>query len=62
MYLETLQTLHGKFWQWLKDQIAQDVPEEDGLCEYDCRKQQCTEEEVGDLRAANPRSCRRIMA
>ena len=45
MYLETIQTLHRKFWQWLKDQIAQDVPEADGLCEYDCRKQQCTEEE-----------------
>lgn len=43
MYLETVQTFH-KVWQWLKDQIAQDVPEEDGLCEYDCRKQQCTEE------------------
>jgi len=45
MYLETIQTLHRRFWQWLKDQIAQDVPEADGLCEYDCRKQQCREEE-----------------
>jgi hypothetical protein len=45
MYLETIQTLHRRFWQWLKGQIAQDVPEADGLCEYDCRKQQCTEEE-----------------
>jgi hypothetical protein len=45
MDLETIQTLHRKFWQWLKDQIAQDVPEADGLCEYDCRNQQCTEEE-----------------
>jgi hypothetical protein len=45
MYLETILTLHRKTWQWLKDQIAQDVPEADGLCEYDCRRQQCTEEE-----------------
>ena len=45
MYLETIQTLHRKFWEWLKDQIAQDVPEAEGLCEFDCRKQQCTEEE-----------------
>ena len=45
MHLETVQTLHRKFWQWLKDQIAQDVPEANGLCEYDCRKQQCAEEE-----------------
>ena len=45
MYLETIQPLHKKLWQWLKGQIAQDVPEADGLCEYDCRKQQCSEEQ-----------------
>jgi hypothetical protein len=45
IYFETIQTLRRRFWQWLKDQIAQDVQETDGLCEYDCRKQQCTEEE-----------------
>jgi hypothetical protein len=45
IYFETIQTLRRRFWQWLKDQIAQDVPEADGLCEYDCCKQQCTEEE-----------------
>jgi hypothetical protein len=45
MYLETVQTPQRKFRQLLKNQIAQDVPEADGLCEYDCRRQQCTEEE-----------------
>jgi len=45
MRLGTIQTLHKKFWQWTKNQIAQDMPASDGLCEYDCRKQQCTEEE-----------------
>ena len=45
MRLGTIQTLHKKSWQWLKNQIAQDVPASGGLCEYDCRKQQCTEEE-----------------
>lgn len=45
MRLGTIQTLHKKFWQWMKNQIAQDVPASDGLCEYDCNKQQCTEEE-----------------
>jgi len=45
MRLGTVQTLRKKFWQWMKNQIAQDVPASDGLCEYDCRKQQCTEEE-----------------
>jgi hypothetical protein len=45
MRLGTIQTLHNKFWQWMKNQIAQDVPASDRLCEYDCRKQQCTDEE-----------------
>jgi hypothetical protein len=45
MRFGTIQTLYRKLWQWTKDQIAQDVPASDGLCEYDCRKQQCTEEE-----------------
>jgi len=45
MYLEAIQTLHRTMWQWLKDQIAQKVPEAVALCEYDCRKQQCTGEE-----------------
>jgi hypothetical protein len=45
MHCGTIATLHGKFWQWLKNHIVQDVPGSDGLCEYDCRKQQCTEEE-----------------
>jgi hypothetical protein len=34
IYLETIQTLHRKFWQWLKDQIAQDVPEADGCVDW----------------------------
>lgn len=45
MYLETVKTVRRKVWRWLKDQIAQDVPEANGLCEYDCPKWQCTEEE-----------------
>ena len=45
MDLGKIQPLHRKLWQWLTDQIAQDVPEADALCAYDCRKQQCTEEE-----------------
>ena len=43
MRLGTIQTLHKKFRQWMKNQIVQDVRASDGLCEYDCRKQQCTE-------------------
>jgi hypothetical protein len=45
MRLGTIQTLHKKFWQWMKNQTVQDVPASDGLCEYDCHKPQCTEEE-----------------
>ncbi len=45
MQLETIQPLHRRLWQWLKGQIVQTVPEEDGVCEFDCRKQQCTEGE-----------------
>jgi hypothetical protein len=32
-------------WQWLRDQILQEVPDEYALCEFDCRKSQCTLEE-----------------
>jgi hypothetical protein len=45
MRFGTIQTVRQKLWQWLKDQITQEVPASDGLCEYDCRKQQCSEGE-----------------
>lgn len=45
MRLGKPQALHKKFWQWLKNQVTQDVPVSVGLCEYDCRKQQCSAEE-----------------
>jgi hypothetical protein len=32
-------------WDWLRRQFVDDVPEGDALCEFDCRKLQCTEEE-----------------
>ena len=35
----------SRVWQWVKDQIAKDVPDEVALCEFDCRKQQCTVDE-----------------
>ncbi len=34
-----------RLWRRLNDQIVGDVPEEIALCEYDCRKQQCTTDE-----------------
>lgn len=27
--------------RWLKNQIVDEVPPEDALCEFDCRKEQC---------------------
>ncbi len=29
-------------WRWLRNQIVQEVPEDSSLCEFDCRKGQCT--------------------
>jgi curli biogenesis system outer membrane secretion channel CsgG len=31
----------ARFWQWVKDQIVQEVPDDIAVCEYDCRKPQC---------------------
>ncbi len=33
------------FVQWVLNQIVQDVPEDCELCEFDCRKPQCTRSE-----------------
>ena len=30
-----------RFWQWMKGQFLQTVPEDVEICEYDCRKRQC---------------------
>jgi len=32
----------SRFLQWLKLQIVSEVPAEDAVCEFDCRKQQCS--------------------
>lgn len=32
-------------WQWLKNQLAGDVPDDIALCEFDCPREQCTEGE-----------------
>ena len=35
----------GRFsqaWQWVKGQFVQEVPQDVALCEFDCRKLQCT--------------------
>ena len=45
MKQSSIQELRDRIWRWLQNQLVQDVPEASGLCEYDCRKLQCTEEE-----------------
>jgi len=32
-------------WDWVREQFAGWVPEDDALCEFDCRKPQCREGE-----------------
>jgi len=32
-------------WNWLARKLIQDVPEEIALCEFECRKSQCTHSE-----------------
>ncbi len=35
-------TLFRRFRRWVRNQLVQDVPNGIALCEFDCRKQQCT--------------------
>jgi len=46
MSLEATQAPHRRLWQWLKAQIVKPVPEAYGLCEFDCRKQECAGDEL----------------
>lgn len=34
-----------RLWLWIRNQVVQEVPEDCALCEFDCRKGQCTMEE-----------------
>jgi hypothetical protein len=29
-------------WQWIKNRLIQTVPDENAVCEFDCRKGNCT--------------------
>jgi len=35
----------GRLWKFLTRQAVDDVPEDVGICEFDCRKQQCMHDE-----------------
>jgi hypothetical protein len=58
--------IFARTWQWFKNQIVADVPPETAVCEFDCRKQECKQEDwancerrlshaAGELRASHPR-------
>ena len=42
MHLQTTVDRIKESWHLLKAQIAQEVPEADAVCEFDCRVEQCT--------------------
>ena len=35
-------TLHRWLWQHIRSALTQEVPEQDGLCEFDCPHLQCS--------------------
>lgn len=43
--LATVAFLVSRLHQWVADQIIQDIPRQLALCEFDCRKTQCTSQE-----------------
>jgi len=38
-------SLPRDIWDWVRRQFIDEVPEGDALCEFDCRKAQCTDGE-----------------
>jgi hypothetical protein len=34
-----------RIWDWVVGQFVREIPEEDAVCEFDCRKPQCREGE-----------------
>jgi hypothetical protein len=37
--------LFARIWRRIKGEVVGDVPAEDALCEFDCRKNQCMKDE-----------------
>ena len=54
--LATVAFLVSWLHHWVSDQIIQDVPSQIAMCEFDCRKTQCTsvEWEACKIRCARP--------
>lgn len=43
--LHTLGASLTRFGQWTRSLLVQDVPEEIAVCEFDCRKGECSHDE-----------------
>jgi hypothetical protein len=61
--------IFAKAWQWFKNQIVADVPPETAVCEFDCRKQECKQDDwakcerrlshaAGELPPSHPRDAK----
>lgn len=50
-----------RFASWMMSHIIQDVQEENAVCEYDCRKPQCTESEWMSCRRRLERAAGELM-
>ena len=50
-----------RVWSWVERQIAREVPVEDAVCEFDCRKPQCLEGEWGNCMRRMQRAAGELM-
>jgi hypothetical protein len=50
-----------KIWGWVAEQFVSDVPEDNALCEFDCRKPQCREGEWEDCTRRLQRAAGELM-
>ena len=51
-----LRTSMNKLWHWLKTQWIEEVPDHLAICEFECRKSQCSSDDWARCvrRASNP--------
>jgi len=45
LQIQMTESTSHRLWQLMKHQILDDAPEDLAICEFDCRKEQCTQDE-----------------
>jgi hypothetical protein len=50
-----------RIWDWVAGQFIGEVPEDDAVCEFDCRKPQCREGEWGSCARRLQRAAGELM-